>query len=368
MRQGGACLLHHFCAAAFDLEGKAWYGNKTTLKRCRQVSDDLCRAHGLSVIEQPKKIRSSKYGEWLARQTGTSWKQKLCDGIDRLILREDILSVEDLAAALREQGYTATLKKYLSIKAEKNRRAIRSYRLGDGYAVEELRYRIKNKDREMSIAAVAGYQGIQREYALCLRELQIMVYRREEKNSNAAYAELRKNTELLCYLHDHDIRSGDDFEKHLNAAAEKSDSLKKTVSDMREKIMSLEKISEHGDRYVELNNMSFPTAEMLAELESLDYLSEYGLLTFDDVESCRQKLVRLKAELPKVQEQLAAAENEKREAAEHYRNYIRQMESDFDFIREKIKSEQEKIEKAEREIQRERAEENRKHTRNDYYM
>ena len=84
-------------------------------------------------------------------------------------------SVEDLAERLRQEGYAVTLSKYLSVKATKNRKAIRTYRLGDGYAIEELCYRIKNKNREISLSAVAKYQGIQREYAMCLRELQIIL-------------------------------------------------------------------------------------------------------------------------------------------------------------------------------------------------
>ena len=84
-------------------------------------------------------------------------------------------SVEDLAERLRQEGYAVTLGKYFSVKATKNRKAIRTYRLGDGYAIEELCYRIKNKNREISLSAVAKYQGIQREYAMCLRELQIIL-------------------------------------------------------------------------------------------------------------------------------------------------------------------------------------------------
>lgn len=108
-------IHNHFAVAAFDLDGKKWYGNKTSLKRCRDISDKICESHSLSVIENPTYKNNQKYSDWLARQKNISWKAKLCDDIDKIILREDVMSVEDLAERLREKYYAVTLKKYLSI-------------------------------------------------------------------------------------------------------------------------------------------------------------------------------------------------------------------------------------------------------------
>lgn len=226
----------------------------TTRKRCRDISDKICRTHGLSVIEKPKYHANQKYADWLARQKNVSWKTRLCDDIDKIVLREDVKTVEDLAERLREKGYTVTLKKYLSIKAAKNRKAVRSLRLGDGYGIEELQYRIENKDREISLSAVAKYQGIQREYAMCLRELQITVYRKNENSHNVTYG---------------------------------------------------------------------------------------------------QELDKLRSELSDTEKNLEAAESEKRQAAENYKTYLRQMQSDYDRILERLKREQEEIRIAEQEQQRE---------------
>ena len=141
-------------------------------------------------------------------------------------MREDVKSVTDLAEQLRQKGYGVSLKKYMSIKINPNRKAIRSFRLGDGYAVEELQYRIENKNREISLSAIAECHGIQREYALCLRQLQIMVYRKPDSSYRAAYRELRQNAELLTYLCRNNIRSAADFEEKVNSAAEKVNEIK----------------------------------------------------------------------------------------------------------------------------------------------
>ena len=350
-------IHNHFAVAAFDLDGKKWYGNKTSLKRCREISDKICKSHELSIIENPTYKNNQKYADWLARQQNVSWKTKLCDNIDKIILREDVQSVEDLAEQLREKYYAVTLKKYLSIKVSENRKAIRSYRLGDGYAIEELQYRIENKDREISLSAIAKYQGIQREYAMCLRELQIMVYRKPDKSHNVTYSELRKNAELLTYLCDNNIHSDEDFQNTVNAAAEKSDKIKKSRDKLLQEIKEEEKILQDGVRFVELNKIKMPTADQLDELAELSFLSKYKLRSEEDIAAHEKTLEKLKLELSDTEKSLDVAETEKSTAAGNYKTYLRQIQSDYDFVLEKIRREQEELEQAERDLQLEKSKE-----------
>lgn len=358
-------IHNHFAVSAYDLDGKKWYGNKTSLKRCREVSDKICKSHGLSIIENPTYKNNQKYADWLARQQNVSWKTKLCDDIDKIILREDVQSVEDLAERLREKYYAVTLKKYLSIKVSENRKAIRSYRLGDGYAIEELQYRIENKNRETSLSAVAKYQGVQREYAMCLRELQIMVYRKPDKSHNVTYGELRRNAELLTYLCDNNIHSEEDFQNVVNTAAEKSDKIKKSREKLLCEILEREKILKDGARFVELNKIRLLTADQLDELAELSFLSKYKLRSSEDMSVHGRELEKLKSELSDMEKSLEAAESEKRQAAENYKTYLRQMQSDYDYILEKMRREQEELDQAERYLQLEKTKETRR--KNDYF-
>lgn len=346
-------IHNHFAVSAYDLDGKKWYGNKTTLKRCHDISDKICKSHGMSVIENQEYHANQKYADWLARQQNISWKTKLCDDIDKLVLREDVKSVDDLAKRLREKYYSVTLKKYLSIRVSENRKAIRSYRLGDGYAIEELQYRIENKNREISLSAVAKYQGVQREYAMCLRELQIMIYRKTENPHNITYGELRRNAELLTYLCNNNIHSEEDFQNVVNAAAEKSDRLKKSRDKLLQEIEERENILKDGARYIEFNKIRMPTAVQLNELVKLNYLAKYKLRSEEDIESHRQELERLKSELSETEESLETAEKEKSTAAGNYKTYLQQMQSDYDFVLEKMRREREEIKLAEQDIQRE---------------
>ena len=358
-------IHNHFAVAAFDLDGKKWYGNKTSLKRCREISDKICKSHGLSIIENPTYKNNQKYADWLARQKNISWKTKLCDDIDKIILREDVKSVEDLAERLREKYYAVTLKKYLSIKVSENRKAIRSYRLGDDYAIEELQYRIENKNREISLSAIAKYQGVQREYAMCLRELQIMAYRKNDNSHNVTYSDLRRNSELLTYLCDNNIHSEEDFQNVVNTAAEKSDKLKKIRDGLLAEIELEEKILKDGARFVELNKIKMPTADQLDELAALSFLSKYKLRSAEDIAAHDKTLEMLKSKLSDTEKSLDVAETEKSTAAGNYKTYLRQMQSDYDFVFEKLRREQEELEQAERDLQLEKSREIRQ--KNDYW-
>ena len=214
----------HFAVNAYDMKGRHWIDNQKTLKECRDISDKLMRKYGLHVIKEPKCSGSITYTEWLARKNNTSWKQKLCDDIDRIVLMENVKNIADLADQLISCGYEIRQGKYLSVKpAElKRSRAVRSFRLGDGYGLEELQYRIDNKNQEMSLDKILTYSGVQREYAICLRQMQISFYRCPEFCHSVTYSELRRTAELLCYVHENKIHTKQAFEDHVKATPYKA--------------------------------------------------------------------------------------------------------------------------------------------------
>ncbi len=76
-----------------------------------------------------------------------------------------------------EKGYGVNMNKYMSIKVKPDSKDIRTYRLGDGYFLEHLNYRIEHKNFEMPLSEIAKYSGIQREYAICLRQIQMILYK-----------------------------------------------------------------------------------------------------------------------------------------------------------------------------------------------
>ena len=319
----------HFAVNAYDMRGRHWIDNQKTLKECRDISDKLMRKYGLHVIKEPKRSGSITYTEWLARKNNTSWKQKLCDDIDRIVLMENVKNIADLAGQLISCGYEVRQGKYLSVKpAElKRSRAVRSFRLGDGYGLEELQYRIENKNREMSLDKTLTYTGVQREYALCLRQIQIMLYRKPEEDHRVTYREVLKTCELLNYIHDHNIHSKQEFETHVNKIAEHTDEIVTRYKSIQKRIAESEYILENGDRFLELYSSDPSAAFNRAWLYKPFF--EKNIKSKDDLAKVSKKLEVLKRELSGMQSEYDNAVAAKKVVTAHYTTFLRQIDNDY---------------------------------------
>lgn len=319
----------HVAVNAFDMNGKRWLDNKSTVKLCREKINDICRKKRLDVIEHPKWSTTQNYAEWLANRNGTSWKQKLCDDIDRIVIMENVRSIEDLIAELVKLGYEVRSGKYLSVKPAKlkNRKAVRTLRLGDGYGLEELKYRIDNKNQEMSLDKILTYSGIQREYALCLRQIQIMLYRKPEEDHRVTYREVLKTCELLNYIHDHNIHSKQEFETHVNKIAEHTDEIVARYKSIQKRIAESEYILQNGDRFFELYSSDPSAAFNQASLYKPFF--EKNIKSKDDLAKVSKKLEVLKREHSGMQSEYDNAVAAKKAVTAHYTTFLRQIDNDY---------------------------------------
>lgn len=336
-------IHNHFAVCPYNLDGKQWYGNYKTLLKARKISDTIALEHGLHIIEKPKHKNTMKYNEWLARKNGTSWKQLLCGEIDKIILDDNVRNVTDLAEKLSEKGYVIRQGKYLSIKAPKQKYAIRSFRLGDGYSIQDLEYRILHKEKEISIAAIERYSGVQREYAICMRQMQINVFYKKEKRTT--YSDLRRSAELLNYLSANNITSVSEFENKLNSAAEKFQSVSDRYKKMSEQVKKVEQIIKDGKIYLDLSDKDFLTSDEKAEYKKVAYVEEGGINCLADLNDRQEKLEKLKIELSETEKQIEPLRAERDTISEYYKAYRKNIaETSYDDIQrqvEMLQSEQE---------------------------
>lgn len=166
-------------------------------------------------------------------------------------------------------------------------------------------------------------------------------------------------------------RTATDFENVVNNAKDKWDRIKKSRDELLQKIAEKENILREGARFVELNKIKMPTADQLDELAELSFLSKYNLRSEDDITAHGLELERLKSELSETEKNLDTAAKEKSTAAGNYKTYLRQMQSDYDFILERQRRKQEELEQAEREFLQEQKvlqqQEKRTRTNQTYY-
>ena len=115
-----------FNSTNLNCDGK-FQNIKDTAFILRQLNDELCRAHGLSVIESPKPS-AKKQKELAAAKYGTSHKEQLRQTIDRVL--SDCQGYDDFLAKMRAEGYEIKEGKTLSFRAPGWDRFTRSSKLG----------------------------------------------------------------------------------------------------------------------------------------------------------------------------------------------------------------------------------------------
>ncbi|MCL2053037.1 MAG: hypothetical protein FWG90_01150, partial [Oscillospiraceae bacterium] len=117
---------------------------------------------------------------------------------------------------MSDNNYHIRRGKYITIRPPNGERGVRTYRLGVGYSEKDLEYRLLNRDKEYSVAAIMQrYKGIQIEYALCLRKLQITVYHKKPNPKRHTIRDIQQMGELLTYMHRHNICNRNDFENRI---------------------------------------------------------------------------------------------------------------------------------------------------------
>ncbi len=116
-------------------------------QRLRDLNDEICRAHGLSVIKEPGQGRHKAYKTWQREQAGegpSTVREWIAEDIDRLL--PTVTSLPELYDRMREIGYQVDLTgKHVKVKPKGKDGFFRLYKLDKqgNYAEEKLYDRIQ---------------------------------------------------------------------------------------------------------------------------------------------------------------------------------------------------------------------------------
>ncbi len=154
-----------FCAA--DNIGHHKYNDcKKTYYRIRQLSDELCREHQLSVII-PGGTRGRKYNEWTAAKSGSDRKSRLCRDINDAIKSAD--TYEEFLQLMRAKGYEIkgespgeNAPKYICFLPPGWERFVRGSikSLGAEYTKEHIRERILERAAARNKPQIKDYSSM----------------------------------------------------------------------------------------------------------------------------------------------------------------------------------------------------------------
>lgn len=140
-------IHNHFVLNSVSfVDGKKYNDCKATYALMRQTSDQLCREHGLSVIEQPEQGRSMSYDTWEAEKKGKpTWYSQIRQDVDSCITRS--FHFEHFLENLRKQGYSVKKGKYIAVRPPGKERFVRLKTLGDNYSEDAIRTRIREHEQ-----------------------------------------------------------------------------------------------------------------------------------------------------------------------------------------------------------------------------
>ena len=121
-----------------------------SFQKLRDLSDEICRKHNLSVIQHPETSKGKSHWEWDMNRQGLSWKAKLKYAIDQVIKESE--NFEDFLEKCKAHGIIADynpdhkidLKFMLAEQKERNPRAklTRAKTLGWFYETKQIKSRI----------------------------------------------------------------------------------------------------------------------------------------------------------------------------------------------------------------------------------
>jgi hypothetical protein len=347
-------LHNHFGVAAIGLDGKKWHDNKTTLKKVRECSDSLCREYGLSVIEN-RSAKGQLYHEWQESKKGKSWKDNLRDKIDRLIADSKVTKIDELMDKLESDGCKVRRGKFVSVKPPEAERAVRLFRLGNGYSEEQLAYRLQHKDKETSYASIFNrYQGISVEYALVIRQIELSVYKKRPNPKRFNYKNLMDGAELLNFISAKNITSFEQFERIAKEETAKKESLKTALETLKAEQRRMKKVYSDGERYFSLFGKPERTDDENREMKTLRYIGEENITS-------REKLAEYAAKMDKLNERVEQAESSyKEQTAEDkkvnalFERYKSNLTDDYTKIFEQVREERREGERLWQEMLKER--------------
>jgi len=149
---------HIIWNAVSFVDGRKYHAdNREYPDRIRHISDELCREHGLSVIEPQG--RGLHYAEHVALQQGKpTIRGQIRAEIDEIIGQSYNLTV--FWENLRKQGYSVRWGKYISIRPPYSSRSIRLESLGPEYTENGIQAHIMQIRKQVVVPPRPGAAGV----------------------------------------------------------------------------------------------------------------------------------------------------------------------------------------------------------------
>ena len=211
----------------------------------REVSDRLCKENGLSVIP-PSQNKGMSYKEYTEAKRGTSWKQKLKQTIDRLVITAK--DYDDFLRLMQEAGYEIKPGKYISFRAEGQERFTRSKTIGENYTEERIKERIagrtpRRSQRQTTPKGISLIGDIQER----IRLIDSKGYEHKAKLTI-----LKETARTLNYLTDNNLLQYADLEKKVEDVHSSYDRTGKELKGVEARLREVQPLIKNISNYQRL--------------------------------------------------------------------------------------------------------------------
>lgn len=158
-------IHNHIVINAVNYEdGRKFHAHgQEAIDRFREVSDELCKEYGLSIVEEcSADVRYTLAEQSLLEKGESSWKDEIRTAIDSS--KEQATSFEDFQERLKDQGVQATLRgKNITYEHLESNKKVRGTKLGLAYEKETILHgfeRQVTRERETADSAERGVTAV----------------------------------------------------------------------------------------------------------------------------------------------------------------------------------------------------------------
>ena len=218
----------HFVINSVGFEsGKKLRQSPSTLKQLRKLSDEICIAHGLSVLQPYQGGKNSMSSrEYRARLRGNSWKEKLAKDIDTAMSYSG--NKDEFIRNMSILGYHMTWtdeRKYLTFHCP-NGKSCRDIKLHDDkYLKDNIECELLQREFPGSEKQPTGWEALRELYEQHLRERaqsKAETQRIEDSYSNIGN-DITSLAETVSKIIDNDTEDPDERRKRIEAGKNGSD-------------------------------------------------------------------------------------------------------------------------------------------------
>ncbi len=235
-----------FNSTNLNCDGKFRDVKRSALRVLRKLNDELCRAHGLSVIENPKPS-AKKQKEIAAAKYGTSHKEQLRQTIDRVL--SDCQGYDDFLAKMRAEGYEIKEGKLLSFRAPGWDRFTRSNKLGADYSREALRERSSNRGGRSAAARKAVPHAGRKVNMLIDIQAKMAAGKGAGYERWAKIFNLKEAAKTLNFLIENDLTDYDELTARAAQAGDRFDEVSRRIKQLEGRMADVAQLKTHIINY-----------------------------------------------------------------------------------------------------------------------